>query len=177
MSSKVSSINLVVLVVVLALLDRTAAQTSGCTSTLISLSPCLSYVTGNRSTPTTSCCSQLANVVQSQPQCLCVLVNGGSSNLGGMNINQTLALALPGACNVQTPPTSRCNSKFFGIFVYLLFFLMCVYFVWLNLSCENRWTITFYTSTSWYSFRFSCWWSSIWRSKWFVWARCSIRYE
>ncbi|KAA8543263.1 hypothetical protein F0562_021242 [Nyssa sinensis] len=28
----------------------------------------------------------------------------------GVNINQTLALALPGACNVQTPPVSQCNS-------------------------------------------------------------------
>ncbi|KAM4115895.1 hypothetical protein ACB094_02G008200 [Castanea mollissima] len=56
-----------------------------------------------------SCCSQLASVVRSQPQCLCQVLNGGSSSLG-ININQTQALALPGACNVQTPPLSSCNA-------------------------------------------------------------------
>ncbi|KAK1381971.1 hypothetical protein POM88_019706 [Heracleum sosnowskyi] len=40
--------------------------------------------------------------------CLCSLVNGGAANLGIL-INQTLALTLPGACNVQTPPLSQCN--------------------------------------------------------------------
>ncbi|KAI4364379.1 hypothetical protein MLD38_020477 [Melastoma candidum] len=83
-------------------------QTS-CTNVLISLSPCLSYITGNSSTPSSSCCTQLATVVRSQPQCLCQVLNGGASSLG-MNINQTQALALPAACKVQTQPVSRCNA-------------------------------------------------------------------
>lgn len=83
---------------------------STCTNVLISLSPCLNYITGNSSTPSSSCCSQLATVVRSQPQCLCQVLNGGASSLG-MNINQTQALALPGACNVQTQPVSRCNGR------------------------------------------------------------------
>ncbi|KAL3827977.1 hypothetical protein ACJIZ3_016779 [Penstemon smallii] len=100
--------NIISLVIVLILWGRTEAQ-SGCTTALIGLTPCLTYIRGNSSTPSTSCCSQLSSVVQSQPQCLCSLLNGGSSNLG-ISINQTLALALPGACNVQTPPVSRCNG-------------------------------------------------------------------
>ncbi|XP_076928088.1 non-specific lipid transfer protein GPI-anchored 26-like [Bidens hawaiensis] len=80
-----------------------------CTTALVSLSPCLGYVSGNSSTPSTSCCSQLANVVQSQPRCLCVFTGDGNGAPTGLNINQTLALALPGACNIQTPPVSRCN--------------------------------------------------------------------
>ncbi|KAK4482285.1 hypothetical protein RD792_009437 [Penstemon davidsonii] len=107
MASKVS--NIISLVIVLMLWGRTEAQ-SGCTTALIGLSPCLTYISGNSSTPSTTCCSQLSSVVQSQPQCLCSMLNGGSSNLG-IAINQTLALALPGACNVQTPPVSRCNGK------------------------------------------------------------------
>ncbi|KAK6141446.1 hypothetical protein DH2020_024806 [Rehmannia glutinosa] len=87
---------------------KTTAQSS-CTNTLMGLSPCLNYVTGNSSSPSSSCCSQLSNVVQSQPQCLCLLMNGAASSYG-ININQTLALALPGVCNVQTPPLSRCNG-------------------------------------------------------------------
>ncbi|XP_034672579.1 non-specific lipid-transfer protein-like protein At2g13820, partial [Vitis riparia] len=60
-------------------------------------------------TPSSSCCSQLASVVQSQPQCLCLVLNGGGATLG-INVNQTLALALPGACYVQTPLASQCNA-------------------------------------------------------------------
>ncbi|KAJ8630729.1 hypothetical protein MRB53_024052 [Persea americana] len=86
-----------------------AAAQSGCTSALISLSPCLNYIQGNSSTPTSSCCSQLASVVRSSPQCLCTVLNGGGSSLG-ITINQTQALALPSACNVQTPPVSQCNA-------------------------------------------------------------------
>ncbi|KAK2973731.1 hypothetical protein RJ640_019731 [Escallonia rubra] len=87
-----------------------ATAQSGCTSALMGMSPCLKFVSGNSSTPSSSCCSQLASVVQSQPQCLCSLLNGGGASLG-ITINQTLALALPGACKVQTPPLSQCNGK------------------------------------------------------------------
>ncbi|XP_057801012.1 non-specific lipid transfer protein GPI-anchored 5-like [Salvia miltiorrhiza] len=83
---------------------------TGCTKTLMALSPCLNYVSGNTSTPAASCCSQLSNVVSSQPQCLCLLLNGTASSYG-LDINQTLALQLPDACGVQTPPTSRCNGE------------------------------------------------------------------
>ncbi|GKV19628.1 hypothetical protein SLEP1_g29860 [Rubroshorea leprosula] len=90
---------------------RTMAQsgTSGCTNVIVSLAPCLNYVSGTSSTPSSSCCTQLASVVKSQPACLCSVLNGGASSLG-VTINQTLALALPAACNVQTPPVSDCNA-------------------------------------------------------------------
>ncbi|KAJ4722494.1 Non-specific lipid-transfer protein-like protein [Melia azedarach] len=86
-----------------------AAAQSSCTTVLISMSPCLNYITGNSSTPSSQCCSQLASVVRSSPQCLCEVLNGGGSSLG-IDVNQTQALALPGACKVQTPPISRCNA-------------------------------------------------------------------
>ncbi|CAI9776816.1 unnamed protein product [Fraxinus pennsylvanica] len=87
----------------------TIAQSTDCTNVLISMSPCLNYISGNSSTPSTGCCTQLASVVRSQPQCLCQVLNGGGSSLG-LNINQTQAMALPKACNVQTPPVSQCNA-------------------------------------------------------------------
>ncbi|BFG43129.1 hypothetical protein CerSpe_294030 [Prunus speciosa] len=90
------------------LLGGAMAQ-SGCTTALTSLAPCLNYVTGNSSNPSSSCCSQLSNVVQSSPQCLCSLLNGGGSSLG-ITLNQTLAMSLPGACKVQTPPVSQCQA-------------------------------------------------------------------
>ncbi|KAJ0982525.1 hypothetical protein J5N97_010780 [Dioscorea zingiberensis] len=64
---------------------------------------------GESSTPSVPCCTQLASVVKSDPECLCELLNGGGASMG-ITINRTQALALPAACNVQTPPISECNS-------------------------------------------------------------------
>ncbi|KAK9062558.1 hypothetical protein SSX86_019745 [Deinandra increscens subsp. villosa] len=83
---------------------------SGCTSVLIGMAPCLNYVTGSSKTPTSSCCSSLANVVKSQPQCLCTALDGKAMASLGISINKTVALSLPHACNVKTPPVSRCNA-------------------------------------------------------------------
>jgi len=99
-----------VIVLVANMCTQNEAQ-SGCTSTLTSLSPCLNYIMGTSSNPSSSCCSQLSSVVQSSPQCLCSLLNGGGSSFG-ITINQTLALSLPSACKVQTPPVSKCKGKF-----------------------------------------------------------------
>ncbi|KAF2300165.1 hypothetical protein GH714_010252 [Hevea brasiliensis] len=91
MNSKV--LDMCVLRVLLMMLCHRATAQSGCASALVGLAPCLSYVTGNSSTPSSSCCSQLASVVQSQPQCLCAMLNGGGSSLG-ITINRTQALSL-----------------------------------------------------------------------------------
>ncbi|KAL1547221.1 non-specific lipid transfer protein GPI-anchored 5-like [Salvia divinorum] len=109
MAIEITKIPLIALVS-LAMLWGSARGQTGCTKTLMALSPCLNYVTGNSSTPTASCCSQLSNVVSSQPQCLCLLLNGTASSYG-LNINQTLALGLPDTCSVKTPPTSRCSAN------------------------------------------------------------------
>ncbi|KAM7466845.1 hypothetical protein LguiB_014407 [Lonicera macranthoides] len=62
------------------------------------------------SIPSSSCCSALASVVESQPQCLCVFLNAGS--FYGIPFDPQLARALPAACNVQTPPaTSGKHAK------------------------------------------------------------------
>lgn len=101
----------VVMVVMAMLYAGASAQSSSCTSVIVSLSPCLNYITGNSSTPSSGCCSQLKSVLGSQPQCLCQVLNGGASSLG-ININQTQALALPNACKVQTSySTSQCKGK------------------------------------------------------------------
>ncbi|BAT94086.1 hypothetical protein LR48_Vigan02g224100 [Vigna angularis] len=98
-----------VLVIMSILCAGAAAQSSSCSSALVSLSPCLNYIAGNSSTPSSGCCSQLASIVSSQPQCLCEVLNGGASSLG-ITINQTQALAMPTACNVQTPPITQCKA-------------------------------------------------------------------
>ncbi|CAK9160684.1 unnamed protein product [Ilex paraguariensis] len=99
----------IVLALVITMFTTRAMAQSGCTNVLIGMASCLNYVTGSSTTPSSSCCLALASVVKSQPQCLCTALSGGGSALG-ININQTLALALPAACKVQTPPVSRCNG-------------------------------------------------------------------
>ncbi|XP_051128046.1 non-specific lipid transfer protein GPI-anchored 5-like [Andrographis paniculata] len=82
---------------------------SQCANVLITMSSCLNYVGGSADAPPASCCSALANVVNTQPRCLCLIVNGDGGSLG-VTINRTRALDMPKACNVETPPTSRCNE-------------------------------------------------------------------
>ncbi|XP_078180499.1 non-specific lipid transfer protein GPI-anchored 5-like [Carex rostrata] len=100
-----------IFITILFAISTNAQSSSSCTSALLGLSPCLNYIGGNDTTPSGSCCSQLASVVQSEPQCLCSVLNGGSSSSLGITINQTRALALPDACKVQTPSVSKCNTN------------------------------------------------------------------
>ncbi|KAL8129247.1 hypothetical protein V2J09_018402 [Rumex salicifolius] len=89
----------------------TGQPSSNCMNVIISMSPCLDYIMGNSTTPTTGCCTQLASVVQSEPKCLCQVINGGGDVASlGISINRTIALQLPSACNVHTPSISRCND-------------------------------------------------------------------
>lgn len=57
-----------------------ASAQMGRMSAILSLSPCLSYVTGSSPTPSSSCCTQLAIVVSTQVQCLCTVLNSSSTS-------------------------------------------------------------------------------------------------
>ncbi|XP_062188624.1 non-specific lipid transfer protein GPI-anchored 5-like [Phragmites australis] len=110
----VASLAVAVMVVVVLLAGGATAQSPSspsnqCTSVLVSLSPCLNYISGNESTAPASCCTQLAKVVQSDPQCLCVALNADPASLG-LNVNRTRALGLPDACKVKTPDVSNCKG-------------------------------------------------------------------
>lgn len=97
--------------IVAALWGVTKAQPSGsCVTTLTTLAPCLGYITGNSTTPSPTCCSQLDSVIKSSPQCICSAVNSPIPNIG-LNINRTQALQLPNACNIQAPPLTQCNGN------------------------------------------------------------------
>ncbi|AES62256.1 putative bifunctional inhibitor/plant lipid transfer protein/seed storage helical [Medicago truncatula] len=58
-----------VLVILVMLCAGAPMAPSRCTNVLVNLSPCLDYITGKSSTPTSGCCTQLANVVKSQRLC------------------------------------------------------------------------------------------------------------
>lgn len=99
-----------------------AMLTTGCTIAIVSLSPCISYVTGNVSTPSQPCCAQLANVVQSEPLCFCALFSSGHTWTSS-KVNKTLAKGLPKACNVTTTPLSHCNG------IYVIFLQLRILFI------------------------------------------------
>ncbi|KAK9057318.1 hypothetical protein SSX86_022153 [Deinandra increscens subsp. villosa] len=109
-SNRREAFGLVVIMIMVMIMPRGKATTE-CRSAVVSLSPCINYVCGNSSTPSYSCCSQLANVVKSQPQCLCALIGGHGNSAMGVKINQTMALRLPVACSVHTPPVTRCSGN------------------------------------------------------------------
>ncbi|CAN6464861.1 unnamed protein product [Victoria cruziana] len=101
------------LVIVCTLYVHAFAQSSqsSCKTVIVSqLASCLSYITGSSSSPDKSCCSGLESVVKSQPQCLCQVIGPNAGSLVGVPVNQTQALALPGACNVQTPSPTLCSA-------------------------------------------------------------------
>lgn len=96
----------------------------GCSDALTSLFPCLGYLTGGSSSPTSNCCNQFFTVVQSSPECLCMVVNSKENSFSGFSFNRTLALNLPTVCNVQTPSPSHCKgNKLIKNNIYRSFFL------------------------------------------------------
>ncbi|KAF0909389.1 hypothetical protein E2562_035829 [Oryza meyeriana var. granulata] len=113
MAARVAWIGAAAVAVALVLLaggaEAQSPPSSACTQTLLSMSPCLNYLTGNETAPSASCCSKLGDVVKSQPECLCVALNADPAALG-LSINRTRALGLPDACKVKTPPVSNCKS-------------------------------------------------------------------
>jgi hypothetical protein len=107
----VAAVAVAALLVVAAAPTRCAAQASGCTASILSLAPCLSFTAGNTSSPGASCCSALAGVVRGAPRCLCAVLGGGAAASFGVTVNATRALELPGKCKVTTPPVSQCNGR------------------------------------------------------------------
>ncbi|KAL3849882.1 hypothetical protein ACJIZ3_011764 [Penstemon smallii] len=103
LAMKMEIISLLIGIVAIGLWIQAMAQ-SDCQNTIAGLSPCYNYIADSGSTPSPQCCNHLKTVVQTRPTCLCELLNQD-------DLNQTRALGLPQACNVQTPSASRCHSK------------------------------------------------------------------
>ncbi|KAJ1287929.1 hypothetical protein BS78_02G048600 [Paspalum vaginatum] len=98
-----------VLTLALAFSSMAAAQGNSCSSVMMTLSPCMDFISTKSPDPGISCCSVLAGVVQTDPRCLCMVLDGTATSFG-ISINQTRALELPGICKVQAPPISQCTA-------------------------------------------------------------------
>ncbi|XP_009611497.1 non-specific lipid transfer protein GPI-anchored 5 [Nicotiana tabacum] len=109
MQISASTISAIIVVAVALLSLHVISAQSDCEQVVVGLAPCLQYIEGNATSPSSGCCTQLATIVKTQPQCLCHVLNGEGSSFG-VNINQTLALALPTACNAHTPFLTLCKA-------------------------------------------------------------------
>ncbi|CAM6123293.1 unnamed protein product [Calypogeia fissa] len=76
-----------------------------CNTEIASLLGCLTFLNGNTSTPSSSCCTNLGSVVNAAPQCICALAESSVVS----TVNPKLLQELPTLCNV--PATlSDCAS-------------------------------------------------------------------
>lgn len=87
--------------------DEAATDQSECADQFAGLATCLEYVQGNAKAPTPDCCTGLKQVLRTNKTCLCVVVRDRNDPKLGLNINASLALALPSACKVSAN-VSRC---------------------------------------------------------------------
>ncbi|CAN1847502.1 Non-specific lipid transfer protein GPI-anchored 21 [Linum perenne] len=91
------------------------STTTACSATAIAgLSPCMSFLTNNNgSTPTSDCCTSLKNLTSTSTDCLCLAINGSPLPFQIPNINRTLAISLPRACNMPGVPL-QCKAAATG---------------------------------------------------------------
>ncbi|OMO71166.1 hypothetical protein CCACVL1_18397 [Corchorus capsularis] len=89
-----------------------APAPADCLTNLLNMSDCLTYVTAgsNLTKPDKACCPELAGLVESSPQCLCLLLDKNATSSYGIDIDMTKALNLPNVCKVETPPISLCSG-------------------------------------------------------------------
>ncbi|KAH9607983.1 hypothetical protein KSS87_016732 [Heliosperma pusillum] len=89
------------------------ASTPGvdCTTLVLTMADCLSYVSNDSTTttPEGGCCSGLKQVLKTSPGCLCEAFEQ-SAQLG-ISLNLTKTMALPSACHVHAP-ASATNCAF-----------------------------------------------------------------
>ncbi|PIN07167.1 hypothetical protein CDL12_20258 [Handroanthus impetiginosus] len=76
-----------------------------CKDQLISLSSCITYVSGDAKAPSPTCCSELTKDVSKTKLCLCILVKDRNEPGLGFKLNATLALSLIPVCHIHTNAT------------------------------------------------------------------------
>ncbi|KAJ7010062.1 hypothetical protein NC653_000707 [Populus alba x Populus x berolinensis] len=82
-----------------------------CSSAFQKVMGCLSYATGKANTPTKDCCSAVQGVKDSEPKCLCYVMqqaHNGSAQFKSLGVQEAKLLQLPTACQLQNASLSFC---------------------------------------------------------------------
>ncbi|KAF9686190.1 hypothetical protein SADUNF_Sadunf03G0132800 [Salix dunnii] len=91
--------------------------TEECSGDFQKVMGCLSYATGKANTPTKDCCSSVQDIKESDPKCLCFIMqktHNGSAQIKALGIQEAKLLQLPTACQLQNASLSFC-PKLLGI--------------------------------------------------------------
>ncbi|KAG7639679.1 putative plant lipid transfer protein/Par allergen [Arabidopsis thaliana] len=100
-----TAIALIVVAMVVAAADDKTKDKEECTEQLVGMATCLPYVQGQAKSPTPDCCSGLKQVLNSNKKCLCVIIQDRNDPDLGLQINVSLALALPSVCHAAADVT------------------------------------------------------------------------
>ncbi|KAL1191406.1 Non-specific lipid transfer protein GPI-anchored 14 [Cardamine amara subsp. amara] len=104
-----TAIALIMAALLVAAGDDKAKDKEECTEQLMSMATCLPYVQGQAKSPTPDCCSGLKQVLNSDKKCLCVIIQDRNDPDLGLQINVSLALALPSVCHA-TADVTKCPA-------------------------------------------------------------------
>lgn len=85
-------------------------ETAECGPRLLPLATCAPFVQGSTPSPSQTCCSNLVDLYNEQPTCLCMLLSFNESSVTPLPLNRTLALQMPNLCNLA-PNISDCPGK------------------------------------------------------------------
>lgn len=109
-----------------------------CTPQLTGLAECLLYVQGDANAPSPDCCSGIKDVLKSNKKCLCLVIKDRNDpDLGGIQINVTLALNLPSVCNAPAN-ISKCPGNYISKFFNFCYFFYMYYFLLYNVRDFNH---------------------------------------
>ncbi|KAL1561998.1 Non-specific lipid transfer protein GPI-anchored 14 [Salvia divinorum] len=90
---------LAAMLIAFASCDDGSKEREECAESVVGLATCLPYVGGAAKSPSLDCCSGLRQVLNTNKKCVCVIIQDRNDPDLGLNINLTLALGLPQACN------------------------------------------------------------------------------
>ncbi|KAL0418407.1 UNVERIFIED_CONTAM: Xylogen-like protein 11 [Sesamum radiatum] len=90
----------------------TAAPSPGpdCFTSLANMADCLTFVEygSNLTKPDPACCPEVAELLNTQPICLCELLS--NSTQFGISVDTNRALKLPSVCSLTAPSVSLCAA-------------------------------------------------------------------
>ncbi|KAF7002234.1 hypothetical protein CFC21_017741 [Triticum aestivum] len=83
--------------------QTTGPSSSSCTTELLRLLPCLSFLDGGAAAPPDTCCANLGSMVHDEPLCLCQALSQSGSGRSPVAVNMSRAVLLPSLCRLDLP--------------------------------------------------------------------------
>ncbi|KAK7849943.1 non-specific lipid transfer protein GPI-anchored 1 [Quercus suber] len=88
-----------------------------CGQEISKVTQCLNFATGKSETPTKECCTSVKGIRDSDPECLCYMIqqtHNGSETIKSLGIQEARLLQLPTACSLKNSSVSDC-PKLLGL--------------------------------------------------------------